>query len=162
MQFWHFLNCNYHTQIFLFFRFGPIVRSTYNVSSWKVYNFLRHDVGIKKIHTCWCCTRNPVELEHFECSLVFFFRISQSAWFFFLPNSSYIYIWANKDLSSQNWCSRTSSSCNFGFRRDDPAIGISKWSYECVDAKYGPKTWFCNLAWKLDPKNLVFLSCETQ
>ena len=69
-QFSFLANC--HTQNLSFFRFGPMVRSTYDVSSWKVYNFLRHDVGIKKIHTYWCCTRNPVELEYFECSLVFF------------------------------------------------------------------------------------------
>ena len=97
MQFWHFLNCNYHTQKNLFFRFGPIVRSTYDVSSWKVYNFLRHDVGIKKIHTCWCCTRNPVELEHFECSLVFF-----------LPNLPICLVFFSSELiiSDERWFSK--------------------------------------------------------
>ena len=55
------------------FRFGPTVRSTLYISTYKVYNLFGHDITIKKSHTCWYRTRHDVELQHFEAPLVFFF-----------------------------------------------------------------------------------------
>ena len=71
-----------HNSEKLIFRFGPAVRSTDDISSYKVYIELTNIMGIQKNYTCAYVTLHYSELHRFESTMVSFFSNSTFAWFF--------------------------------------------------------------------------------
>ena len=60
-----------HNSEKVIFRFGPAVRSTDDISSYKVYIVFGNTIGIQKNHIFVTFTRHVTELEHFQ-KIVFF------------------------------------------------------------------------------------------
>ena len=71
-----------HNSEKLIFRFGPAVRSTDDISSYKVYIELTNIMCIQKNYTCAYVTLHYNELHRFESTMVSFFSNSTFAWFF--------------------------------------------------------------------------------
>ena len=72
------------------FRFGPAVRSTNDISAYKVYIVLDNTLGIQKNHICATVTRHVTELEQFQ-KIVFFFWLFGFGWFLFSELITYGY-----------------------------------------------------------------------
>ena len=60
-----------HNSEKVIFRFGPAVRSTGDISSYKVYIVLDNIIGIQKSHICAYVTLHHNELHRFESTMFF-------------------------------------------------------------------------------------------